>query len=301
MSRGDKPLGRPAVAAWWFPELGTVDASEPKEKRLEQLAGLITSPKNGRTPRAIVNRLWQRLMGRGIVHQVDAMQTAPWNEDLLDYLGYHLAENHQDLKQTLRLICLSQAYQSKAESFEDAPQEANYVYQGPRPKRLTAEEFADAIWRICGTAPAKFDAPVKRATAAGAPALARQAAWIWSDTGPVPAGMTATFRKQLTLAKPPDAAFAVASADNRFELWVNGKKAMAGTDWQTPGSCSFAGLLKAGENELMMVVKNEGSGPNPAGAIFHALLKRGDQWAELVSDATWQWSPRVPGADGRFS
>ncbi|MEO5913858.1 MAG: DUF1549 domain-containing protein [Luteolibacter sp.] len=301
MSRCDKPLGKKAVAAWLFPELGTVDNSLPKEQRLAQLANLITSPQNGRTPRAIVNRLWQRLMGRGIVHPVDAMQTAPWSEDLLDMLASHLAQNHQDLKQTLRLICLSQAYQSKAESFEQAPQESNYVYQGPRPKRLTAEEFSDAIWQISGTAPAKFDAPIKRAPAEGAPVLTKSASWIWSDTGPVPDGVTVTFRKQLNLVKVPDAAFAVVSADNRFELWINGKQALTGTDWQNPESVSFAKFLVKGDNELVMVVKNEGSGANPAGAVFHALLKRGDQWVELVSDATWQWSAKNPQSDGRVS
>jgi hypothetical protein len=162
MFRCDKPTGKTAVPAWIFPELGTVDASLPKAERLKQLADLITHPQNGRTPRAIANRLWQRLMGRGIVHPVDAMQSPPWNEDLLDYLGSHLAANQHDLKKTLKLICLSKAYQSKSGSFEEAPQESNYVYQGPRAKRLTAEEFVDAIWQICGTAPQKIDAPVKR-------------------------------------------------------------------------------------------------------------------------------------------
>jgi hypothetical protein len=42
-------------------------------ERLKQLAALMTHEKNGRVPRTIVNRLWHRLMGRGIVHPVDAM------------------------------------------------------------------------------------------------------------------------------------------------------------------------------------------------------------------------------------
>ena len=163
MFRCDKPIGKTAVPGWLFPELGTVDASLPRAERLKQLADLITHPQNGRTPRAITNRLWQRLMGRGIVHPVDSMQSPPWHEDLLDQLGVHLVENRYDLKQTLRLICLSAAYQSKAESYSAEPQETAYVYRGPRPKRLTAEELTDAIWQICGTAPTKFDAPVKRA------------------------------------------------------------------------------------------------------------------------------------------
>ena len=29
-------------------------------------------------------------MGRGIVHPVDAMQTEPWSDDLLDFLAVYL-------------------------------------------------------------------------------------------------------------------------------------------------------------------------------------------------------------------
>ena len=181
--RCDKPTGKSAVPGWLFPELGSVDASRPKAERLKQLAALITDPQNGRTSRTVTNRLWQRLMGRGIVHPVDAMQSAPWSEDLLDFLGSHLAQNHHDLKQTLRLICLSQAYQSKADSSSALPQESTYVYQGPRPKRLTAEQLTDAVWQICGTAPAKFDAPVTRhpAAAAGAAPPMVRASLLHSD------------------------------------------------------------------------------------------------------------------------
>jgi hypothetical protein len=32
-------------------------------------------------------------MGRGIVHPLDAMQTQPWNEDLLDFLAVWLITN----------------------------------------------------------------------------------------------------------------------------------------------------------------------------------------------------------------
>ncbi len=301
MFRCDKPTGKPAVPGWLFPELGNVDAKQPRAERLKQLAALITHPQNGRTPRAITNRLWQRLMGRGIVHPVDAMQSAPWSEDLLDYLGVHLVENKYDLKKTLRLICLSQAYQSKAESFEEAPQESNYVYRGPRPKRLTAEEFTDAIWQICGTAPAKFDAPVKRLTASpSGPALTQKASWIWADSNPEKPGVKLVLRKRFKLAKVPDAAYAVASVDNRFVLYVNGQKAGEGNDWQVPTSILLKEHLVAGDNELLLVSTNEGTTPNYAAAMLHCLMKQGDKWAELVTDDTWEVSSALPDSNGVF-
>jgi len=88
--RCDKPTGRHASPRFVFPRAGTIDAAPAEAKRLEQFAGC-DAPDNGRFTRTIANRIWQRLMGRGIVHPVDVMANRPWNEDLLDYLGVYLA------------------------------------------------------------------------------------------------------------------------------------------------------------------------------------------------------------------
>jgi hypothetical protein len=153
MHRCDKPTGIKAQPRFLFPVLGAIDASLPKQQRLQKLADLMLHPDNGRLSRTIVNRIWHRLMGRGIVHPVDAMGTAPWSEDLLDYLAVHFVDNGYDLKKTIELIVSSQAYQSECVSQESAP-EADYVYRGPIARRLTAEQFLDAVWRLTGTAPA---------------------------------------------------------------------------------------------------------------------------------------------------
>ena len=87
IARCDKPTGQIAVPKFPWPELGTIDAAQPREQRLERLAELVTHPDNGRFPRTIANRIWQRLMGRGIVHPVDVMANEPWSEDLLEYLA----------------------------------------------------------------------------------------------------------------------------------------------------------------------------------------------------------------------
>ncbi len=162
MHRCDKPLGKTAQAAWLFPELGQIDAEADQAERLRQLAGLLTHPENGRFTRTVVNRLWHRLMGRGIVHPTDAMQTEPWNHDLLDYLAVHLTDHNYDLKEVLALIATSQAYQSRSEVVEPNQEAPEYRYAGPRAKRLTAEQFVDAVWQITGTAPTEFDAPIER-------------------------------------------------------------------------------------------------------------------------------------------
>jgi hypothetical protein len=153
MYRCDKATGKTAEAAWMFPDLGKIDPNAPREERLRQLAGLMTHPHNGRVTRTIVNRLWHRLMGRGIVHPVDAMQTEPWSADLLDYLAVYLADNHYDLKRVIRLIATSHAYQSQSVALDDQPTGPEFVFTGPIAKRMTAEQFIDGLWQLTDTAP----------------------------------------------------------------------------------------------------------------------------------------------------
>jgi hypothetical protein len=122
---------------------------------------LVTSADNGRFARTIVNRLWQRLFGRGLVHPVDVMANRPWSEDLLDYLAAYLVEHRYDLKQLLEHIVGSHAYQSRAfVRKEEAPAE-DYVFRGPEAKRMTAEQFLDAIWQITRTGPKKSTAKIQ--------------------------------------------------------------------------------------------------------------------------------------------
>lgn len=153
MYRCDKPTGKMAQAAWLFPELGQIDPAASKEQRLKRLAELMTDRENGRLPRTIVNRVWHRLMGRGIVHPVDAMQTEPWSADLLDYLAVDLSDHAYDLKRTIRLIVSSSAYQSQAIALGAQPGGTGFVYTGPIAKRMTAEQFPDALWQITETGP----------------------------------------------------------------------------------------------------------------------------------------------------
>ncbi|HVW00239.1 MAG TPA: DUF1549 domain-containing protein, partial [Planctomycetaceae bacterium] len=226
--RCDKPIGQTAKAGWLFPELGQVDPQATQPERLKQLANLMTHPENGRFTRTIVNRLWHRMMGRGIVHPTDAMQTEPWDNDLLDYLAVHLADNHYDLKQTLALIADSQAYQSQSQLVAKGTDDRGYTYSGPRAKRMTAEQFLDAVWQITGAAPAKIDAPVIRGKpdpqqAAEQPLVGK---WIWAyaDTAASPANETIAFRKTWKLDAAPKQAIGAITCDNSYTLYVNGQK-----------------------------------------------------------------------------
>lgn len=308
ISRCDKPIGKTAKAAWLFPELGQIDASKPTKERLQQLAALMTHPENGRVTRTIVNRFWQRLMGRGIVHPVDAMQSEPWNSDLLDYLAVHLSDNKYDLKKTLELICNSQAYQSKAQVLEPGADDHAYVYGGPRTKRMTAEQFTDAVWQLTGTAPLKFDAGIVRGKAEvkGDKSITVKGQWIWSTdnvgTNVAKAGEAISLRHKFTLKTLPVRAGAAVSVDNSYTLFVNGKELAADDDWTTVEPVDLLGALKAGANEILLVAKNAGNGPNLAGAFFEARLRFADGAEQVIgTDVTWEWTKTLPDAKGKFA
>lgn len=151
--RCDVPTGKTAVAYFLYPQLGSVDPQAPREQRLARLAELMTSPDNGRLTRTLVNRLWDRLMGRGIVFPVDSMAARPWNEDLIDYLAVQLADDGYDWKDTLALIATSSVYGSQSVPIDPVIPADEFVFVAPGPKRMTAEQFVDAIWQITGVAP----------------------------------------------------------------------------------------------------------------------------------------------------
>src|SRR5205085_1610390 len=94
------------------PSAGKKVAPVPKFSRREQLADLVTQ-NNPLLARTFVNRIWSILMGRGIVHPVDRMDSVhpPSHPDLLAWLAHDFEENGYDVRRLVRMICLTEAYQ----------------------------------------------------------------------------------------------------------------------------------------------------------------------------------------------
>lgn len=145
----DKATGVTAQPKFLFPELGSIDASASLADRRAAAARMFTAQENGLFARTIVNRLWKQLLGHGLVEPADEMENPAWFPELLDWLAADLIANHYDLKHLLRTIILSEPYQRPAVSSASL-REANYVFAGPRPRRLTAEQFSDAISSLTG-------------------------------------------------------------------------------------------------------------------------------------------------------
>lgn len=119
--------------------------SNPNDTR-EELAYHITRVENPQFARTIVNRLWQRLMGEGIVEPVDDWEGAdPSHPELLEYLSRELAISGFDFKHVARLILNSEAYQRTSMDRPVSRDETKRLFQSPLLRRMTAEQVVDSM------------------------------------------------------------------------------------------------------------------------------------------------------------
>jgi hypothetical protein len=142
--RCDMKTGRMQRPEFLFPNLDIPQRSGVDVvSRRQAAAALFTHKNNGRLARTIVNRYWQKLVGRGIVEPVDEMDNEPWNADLLDWLAWDFEEHNFDLKHLIERIMTSTAYQLP--TIEPAG-----FFKGPSPRRIGAEEFVDTLSAVTG-------------------------------------------------------------------------------------------------------------------------------------------------------
>lgn len=118
------------------------------------LAQWMTSANNPFFAKAMVNRMWQHFMGRGIVNPVDDMHenNAPTHPALLAELSEQFKSSGFDLKDLIRTICNSQTYQrsSKAASEVDT---AGVLFAHMAIKPFTPEQLYDSLTQVVGPAP----------------------------------------------------------------------------------------------------------------------------------------------------
>jgi hypothetical protein len=118
----------------------------PESDGRHQFADWLTDPSNPYLARVTVNRLWKQLMGRGLVEPVDDLRatnpaTIPM---LMDWLTQDFIDNGYRMKSTIRTICLSAAYQRRAEPVPGNETDEVFYSKGLR-RPLEAEVIADAI------------------------------------------------------------------------------------------------------------------------------------------------------------
>lgn len=115
-------------------------------------ANWLTAPDNPWFAKAIINRIWHQLFGRGLIHDVDNIcpENPAWSPELLAYLEAELIRSGYDLKHIYRLILNSSTYQlSAVPTDKNEGDEAGFSHY--RLRRMDAEVLIDAVCQITGT------------------------------------------------------------------------------------------------------------------------------------------------------
>jgi Protein of unknown function (DUF1553)/Protein of unknown function (DUF1549)/Planctomycete cytochrome C len=144
------PRGAIQVASWEkFPELPAGQSG-----RL-QLADWLADERNPLTPRVAVNRIWQKLIGEGLVRSVDYFGSrgeVPTHPELLDHLATRLMKYHWSQKQLIRHIVLSRTYRMSTSNVTAAMQvdPDNRLLWRMHRQRLDAEALRDGLLAVSG-------------------------------------------------------------------------------------------------------------------------------------------------------
>lgn len=122
----------------------------PGETRAaDTLAAWVTSAENTRFNLTLANRLWAKLFGLPFAGPVDHVREIADcdNPDLAQYLVHVVRESGYDVRQILRILCLTKAYQQEAGL---PPAEASVAYRFPGPviRRLTSEQVWDSMMAL---------------------------------------------------------------------------------------------------------------------------------------------------------
>jgi hypothetical protein len=132
--------------------LGGEEPDVKGKDRREVLAAWITSPSNPFFASSVANRVWAHFMGVGIINPVDDIRVSnpASNPELFKALGEKLTEYKFDMKQLVRDICNSQAYQRTTQTNETNKQDTrNYAFAQVR--RVPAEMLLDCITQVTAT------------------------------------------------------------------------------------------------------------------------------------------------------
>lgn len=112
---------------------------------------LVASP---RFAEVQANRVWSKLMGRGLVEPVDDFRAKnpATHPELLQYLAQVLADAKFDTKTLIKTIMLSDAYQRSSVAAGKSAEDTD-CYSYRRLRRMTAEQLYDSIMVATGLKP----------------------------------------------------------------------------------------------------------------------------------------------------
>ena len=130
-------------------------ARESGQSGRRELADWLASPDHPLVPRVMVNRIWQHVMGRGLVRSPDnfgVLGDRPTHPELLDHLALRFINSGWSTKKLIREIMVSSAFQQSSlaepENYKNDPENEKVSHYNRR--RLTWEELRDSLLLTSG-------------------------------------------------------------------------------------------------------------------------------------------------------
>ena len=143
----DRPTGDP-LQPGILTVLGEFPADSPRNRL--GLARWLTSPEHPLTARGLINRIWQRTFGDGLVRTPEdfgLQGEQPTHPALLDWLAVEFQVSGWDLKRMLRLMVTSRTFRQSSSWREGIEDPANRLLARGPSHRLDAEVIRDmGLW-----------------------------------------------------------------------------------------------------------------------------------------------------------
>lgn len=126
------------------------DLPENTQRNRLGLAQWLTSREHPLVARVLINRVWQRVYGDGLVRTPEdfgAQGEQPTHPELLDWLAVELQDSGWDLKHMLRLMVTSKTFKQVSAQRSDLTDPENKLFSRGPNYRLDAEVLRDiALW-----------------------------------------------------------------------------------------------------------------------------------------------------------
>ncbi|MDX1946850.1 MAG: DUF1549 domain-containing protein [Pirellulaceae bacterium] len=133
-------------------------------RRIALVETALADEKNEFLPRAIVNHVWNRLLGRGLVHPVDQMHSAnpPSHPELLAWLARDMKAHGYDLRRLVRGIVLSESYGRASRWDSAAKRPADDLFAVAQVRPLKPWQYGTSL-KLAAANPDGFSAESKPA------------------------------------------------------------------------------------------------------------------------------------------
>ncbi|MEM9644193.1 MAG: HEAT repeat domain-containing protein [Planctomycetota bacterium] len=123
--------------------------------------------------------------------------------------------------------------------------------------------------------------------------LGGEAEWIWAGGTrlgePVRVGETCLFRKAINLKVPAETIIEI-TADDRYVLYVNGRRIGTGSSSKTMQEYDVSPFMEIGRNLVAVEVKNERGDTAAVAARVSVRPDNGEKWFTFSTDASWRTS-----------